>query len=561
MFFVFLQVSKRFAKSLLWGIILSWCVSVRTTCVHAERPEPHAPPTKITGLIYNLDCAHFFVVSDPATVSGHDVDAMIDFYADAGVKTFVCNISAQRTSYDSDVWQSKWDGYDPEGPDDQPFLRGVLSEEVKSYRKMYDVFAALHEKGIDYPARVIQQCRKRNMGAWLSVRMNDHHGLLSETNPGVSRYLRENPHLSRVPYQKFMRADRALDFAHDEVRERYLLLVDELLTRYDMDGLELDFCRHSLLFGMGRELAGCALMTELVGQVHEMITSAEKRYGHPIHLGVRVPSEPETCRNTGIDVMTWVESGWVDLVVVNGSGVATSSDFNMPIRLWKQLLKPYDVSLAGCTEASVASCHPAAMLGIHSERIDPPLAAGVAATFLHGGADAVYVFNMFREVLLNHPDWTDESIRDTFTAMNSLETVEGLHRRHIVTYREITAPGELLARPPTIRTGELSFVDAALPAKGKYGIFRLKTGPKPEGRKVQVVLGLHESRHSSISIRVNGVPCDLATREQDGDRLLFDVPAKALAEEAHVIEVYANLAGGSPFTITWVEMEIGKAGS
>ena len=125
-----------------------------------------------------------------------------------------------------------------------------------------------------------------------------------------------------------------------------------------------------------------------------------------------------------------------------------------------------------------------------------------------------------------------------------------------MTYREITAPGELVRKPPIVNPGELSFVDGVLPAKGKYGIFRLQTGPKPTGRQVKVILELMDSQESQITIRVNGVLCDLLSREEETDRLHFNVPQEALADEAHVIEVYAD---GPPFTITWVEIEIAGA--
>ena len=78
-------------------------------------------------------------------------------------------------------------------------------------------------------------------------------------------------------------------------------------------------------------------------------------------------------------------------------------------------------------------------------------------------------------------------------------------------------------------------------------------------RQVQVVLGFVNGKRSAISVRVNGLLCDPAAREEDGDRLRFDVPTEALADEAHVIEVYANLMGGKPFVLTWVEMSIGAA--
>ena len=71
------------------------------------------------------------------------------------------------------------------------------------------------------------------------------------------------------------------------------------------------------------------------------------------------------------------------------------------------------------------------------------------------------------------------------------------------------------------------------------------------------MLGFIDGKRSAINIRVNGIPCNLAASEQDGDRLRFDVPAEAFTDEAHVIEVYANLGGGQPFVLTWVEMAIG----
>ncbi len=43
-----------------------------------------------------------------------------------------------------------------------------------------------------------------------------------------------------------------LDFAHQEVRDYFMALVEETLTRYDIDGLELDFMREPYLFSKGK---------------------------------------------------------------------------------------------------------------------------------------------------------------------------------------------------------------------------------------------------------------------------------------------------------------------
>ena len=538
--------------SILW--LHGWQASIAGESVVKES---EASSDVITGLLFNEDDTEFFSDRNPETVSEADIDAMVDFYADAGVKVFMCAVVGERTSYDSAVWETYWDDYDPNGPDDQPRIRNILPEELDEYRQVLDVFAELDRQGVDYPARVIQRCRQRGIRPWLSVRMNDCHGLDTNQTPWPSKFMRDHADLARVPYQQFGRADLAMNHGLVEIRNRYKIVIEEMLERYNMDGLELDFCRQPLLFATGRELEGGKQLTDWMSQIHELVVQAEKRHGHSIHLGVRVPSRPETCRNLGLDVMKWVREDWIDLVVANGCALATSTDFNTPVAVWRELLRPYGVALAGGIEPSATSCFLGRGKGLKIKKLDPPLVTGAATAFLHGGADAVYLFNFFRRSMPGrHPDWHDETIREMFTDLNSLETLDSRHRRHIVTYREITAPGELVARRPIDQPGEISFVDAALPAKGHYGIFRLQTGPKPLGRKVQVVLELLNSRDSNITIRTNGEPCQLADREADGDLLRFDVPEKALADEAHVIEVYSDAKRGPPFTITWVEMDI-----
>ena len=220
----------------------------------AQASQPDVPSRVVPGLIFNEDDTEFFTDRDPTAVRGSDIDAMVDFYADAGVKVFMCAVVGERTTYNSDVWETYWDDYDPEGPDDQPRLRRILPEELKEYRQTFDTFVAIDRQGVDYPARVINRCRERGVAAWLSVRMNDCHGLESDQSPWPSKFMRANPHLARVPYQQFARADRAMNHGSPQIRERYRVVIEEMLQRYDMDGLELDFCRQPLLFGIGREL-------------------------------------------------------------------------------------------------------------------------------------------------------------------------------------------------------------------------------------------------------------------------------------------------------------------
>ncbi len=76
---------------------------------------------KIQGLLFNDDTDSFFHRYGPDDMTGEQVDAEIDLLADAGVSGYFCGLNAQRTKcYQSQVWQSMWEGFDPDGPDNQP---------------------------------------------------------------------------------------------------------------------------------------------------------------------------------------------------------------------------------------------------------------------------------------------------------------------------------------------------------------------------------------------------------------------------------------------------------
>ncbi len=83
----------------------------------------------------------------------------MDGIAGAGVTVFLCDVNARRTNYRSRVWDAYWDGYDPAGPDDQPFLAPIPRADVAAYRKGIGNMLAVYQQGVDYPARVIQRCR------------------------------------------------------------------------------------------------------------------------------------------------------------------------------------------------------------------------------------------------------------------------------------------------------------------------------------------------------------------------------------------------------------------
>ena len=244
-------------------------------------------------LYYNQDCTDFFYSYDiPKGRAGEMIDQFVDQIAGAGVTVFLCNSNARRTNYRSKVWDAFWDGYDPAGPDDQPFLRPIPTAQIKGYRKGVGNMLQVHEEGVDYPARVIQRCRIRGMAPWITLRMNDCHENDIPAHPFHGSFWVKNPQLRRQNCSGYFAT--CLDYARPEVREYYMALILETLERYDIDGLELDFMREPYVFSADKEREGAPILTAWLREVRQKVAEAGTRRGHPVRLGVRVPSRPET---------------------------------------------------------------------------------------------------------------------------------------------------------------------------------------------------------------------------------------------------------------------------
>lgn len=108
---------------------------------------------KLIGLLHNEDCTDiFYHAVIPAGKAGEVVDRYVDVIAGAGVTVLMCNTNARRTNYRSDVWEAFWDGYDPDGPDEQPYLAVVPQDRRSGYRRLVGNMLEAHRQGVDYPA-------------------------------------------------------------------------------------------------------------------------------------------------------------------------------------------------------------------------------------------------------------------------------------------------------------------------------------------------------------------------------------------------------------------------
>lgn len=329
-------------------------------------------------LVFNEDDSHFF--------SGKTTRQLLQAYIDqlaerSGTTHFFMCPNAMRANFDSKTFEPVWKSLDEPGVKASSWARALKR---------------LHDEGIDPYAVWIRRCREKGIRPWISMRMNDVHGVTDPSYCSLSTFWRQNPQFRRVPDSKSRDwSHYAFDFSHKEVRDHHLAFVRELFARYDMDGFETDWLRFFWHLTPGKAREQRDVLTAFMREVRQIARDAAARRGHPILVGARVASTPELAQALGTDAIVWAKEGLVDWLVP--CNFWTSVDFDLPIDRWQQ-----DV---GSVNPAVTVI-PGLDIGMRMYRKRRPLTAaecrGWAELQYARGAKGVYLFNFFDPYMYGH---------------------------------------------------------------------------------------------------------------------------------------------------------------
>ena len=114
-----------------------------------------------------------------------------------------------------------------------------------------------------------------------------------------------------------------MDYGVPEVRQHILKVAREMVERYDIDGLDLDFMRWPVYFKNEEVKANTPLMTEFVREIRSILEEGSRKKNRRLLLSVRVPTRigegkvinapeysPELeCLGIGLDVRRWIKEG------------------------------------------------------------------------------------------------------------------------------------------------------------------------------------------------------------------------------------------------------------
>jgi len=477
-------------------------------------------------LIINEDNDHYFKQA-PERMTEEALRSYIDTFANSQVTHFFMCPQGQRTSYRSAVHEAIWD---PVG--------GVAPTNIWCVN-----CKLLFDKGIDPYQVWTDQCRKRKISPWLTMRMNDVHFV---STPGYFRnttFWRSRRDLWRNPQttsNDWMEC--AFDYSKKEAYDYHLAVVRELFERYDVDGFETDWLRFPFHLTPGKAFEQREVLTRFMRDVRAIAKAWESKRGHAIKISARVAAHPDAAAGLGTDAVDWAREGLVDLIVA--SCFFSSADFNIPLELWQERLG----RLAKNTPVVPGIDNGLAPYpGAPRQDLDLGLYYGWAEACRYRGATSFYLFNLVYFPSDRPP------FRTLLEKGLGVEVLQNSARRHAVTYHD--------AGPKGFPSGAQLPKDTATPV-----IVTIQTGGRPRSGTVIVIIGLSEKtavKEASFTATLNGTQA-ASCAEADKPKtyggttvraLRYAMPLTALRDGANTVVIEPQ-AGMPPQQIVWTEIEI-----
>ena len=204
----------------------------------------------------------------------------------------------------------------------------------------------LIETGRDSLQTMVDFGHQQGWEVFWSMRMNDTHD--SADGKMLSQWKKDNPELlmgrrgDRFPHGGHRWS--AVDYGKPQAREKIFRILRDVATRYDVDGLELDFWRHPVYFkpqmtGEPVTQEHCDVMTDLLRRIRKLADEQAERRGRPMLIAVRVPDSIGFAKAIGLDLVRWLEDDLVDILSVCGyyrfepweSSVALGKKYHVPV--------------------------------------------------------------------------------------------------------------------------------------------------------------------------------------------------------------------------------------
>ena len=384
-----------------------------TTAAGSSRPAESGASNRRKRTIYFNDARHYylFVFEPPMTMQ--DAWRPVDEVAGTTVDTFIYGVErGDGLFYPSKVGMQF-------GADKRPFT-------MAAYWRTWENMQSLAARGLDPLQVLIDRAHQKGMDFFASVRMSSYGRMDAKF---------------RVPEGRGL--------AHPEVRDHQFAVLEELVTDYDTEGVELDFAAAPggmpLCLRPNDVAEYTPVLTDYVREISKMVRAVA---GKDKQIGVRVYPTNKMCRERGLDISTWIEEGLVDYVAPL-LYLDFTLDPDMPIDWLIDKAHQHDIPVYGMLQPYVQDEATGSPVRIYAT---PEVARGVVANHWARGVDGIYAWFM---------RWPlDDSERRILTEVGDPDLIQEGSKRYIQRHRseqaselgyDATLPMEIAAADPSKR--------------------------------------------------------------------------------------------------------------
>lgn len=332
-------------------------------------------PTSRRRLLYYNDSRHTYMYSYDPPMSLQEAWAPVDEVAGTSVDTFVYGSGAgPAVMHDSrvgEVWGRRFETFDSA-------WAWRAFENVKS----------LIDAGHDPLNLLIDRAHEKGMDFFASLRLNHPMDPADVDNPFNWQFRMDHPEWCIRG-----KGEHAFNWVYPEVRAERFAYIEEYLTRYDIDGLELEFTFCPYYFEHGEGHANAHIMTEYLRDVRALADDVGRARGRRIEIGAKVLPSREGNLAQGLDAATWVQEGLLDFIVPT-IYLDRQIDPNLPFEWLVDLAEGTECEVYPTLQRSIRG------LDLAEDRVSPralDLHAGLdhlragAASYWDRGAHGIYL--------------------------------------------------------------------------------------------------------------------------------------------------------------------------
>lgn len=297
------------------------------------------------------------------------------------------------------------------------------------------------------------------------------------------------------------------------LREHKVALLRELATRYDLDGIQIDFARHVPILPVGRQWELRGHVTQFMRMVRRMLLEVAQQRGRPFLLAARVPQTLDGCRADGFDVKTWAQQRLVDVLTLGSRTMDVDVEgLRGAVGRAVQLQPCFDDHHAtdGYRYASIEFLR------------------GVFANHFQRGADSVVAFNWAigtpEVARLVGGEIAPLTHQAAFKEVGDPRTLAGKDKMFAVERR-----GGYPWAEGFFNRNDTAPLPAPLPDDGRPAEFVLRISDSPDAANASVTLRcvlFRATEKDDFAIRMNDVPLAIALRDAEWKDAQIFSPAR-----------------------------------